>query len=44
MRRYFDPESDEDLTTIVCKHCGAEGDHKTSACPVIIVGILIYCL
>jgi hypothetical protein len=40
MKRYFDPDSsdnDQKNVLVVCKHCGAEGDHKTNACPVIIV-------
>ncbi|PPQ73548.1 hypothetical protein CVT26_010358 [Gymnopilus dilepis] len=34
--RYYDDAPDENVTTrrTVCKNCGAEGEHKTSACPV----------
>lgn len=37
--RYFQLEPDRTKTAsvIVCKHCGVKGDHKTSACSVIIV-------
>lgn len=38
--RYFeDPveESDKKPNRTVCKNCGAEGEHKTAACPVLIV-------
>jgi len=37
--RYFHQSSDEttSVTRIVCKNCGAEGLHKTSACRVQIV-------
>lgn len=41
MVRYFDTV-DEDAKPsrskkIVCKRCGAEGEHKSSNCPVLIV-------
>ncbi|PPQ63869.1 hypothetical protein CVT24_009495 [Panaeolus cyanescens] len=34
--RYFEtpPDASATLTRTVCKNCGAEGEHKTSACPV----------
>lgn len=39
--RYFDKETDEASqakpSIFKCKHCGAEGDHKTYECPVLIV-------
>lgn len=39
--RYFDNETDEAGQTkpsiFKCKHCGAEGDHKSYECPVLIV-------
>lgn len=41
--RYFDDPADgaEPKTAkIVCKKCGAEGDHKTWNCPVIIVSFI----
>ncbi|KAH9482625.1 hypothetical protein JR316_0004725 [Psilocybe cubensis] len=36
--RYFDDTPNEAiaLNRTVCKNCGAEGEHKTSACPVMI--------
>ncbi|KIK68179.1 hypothetical protein GYMLUDRAFT_37018 [Collybiopsis luxurians FD-317 M1] len=36
--RYFQTESDRNKapSVVVCKKCGAKGEHKTSACPVII--------
>ncbi|KAJ4478058.1 hypothetical protein J3R30DRAFT_2853253 [Lentinula aciculospora] len=36
--RYFqlEPDKTKVSSVIVCKHCGAKGDHKTSACSVII--------
>ncbi|KAF5393833.1 hypothetical protein D9757_000030 [Collybiopsis confluens] len=36
--RYFQVETDKVKTpsVVVCKKCGAKGEHKTSACPVII--------
>lgn len=39
MTRYYDEPKDESevLTRTVCKKCGAEGDHKTFACTVLIV-------
>ena len=42
MARYFDDPADgaEPKTAkVVCKKCGAEGDHKTWNCPVIIVSL-----
>ncbi|EED82859.1 predicted protein [Postia placenta Mad-698-R] len=40
MVRYFDQVDEEDKVskpkTIVCKNCGAEGEHKTYECPVLI--------
>ncbi|KAL6307200.1 hypothetical protein BKA93DRAFT_728235 [Sparassis latifolia] len=40
MKRYFDQPEDEEKvakpTKIVCKNCGAEGEHKTYQCPVLI--------
>jgi len=37
--RYYDEPQDEAavISRTVCKNCGAEGQHKTSACPVQIV-------
>lgn len=37
--RYFDEADNERQSTYACKHCGAEGDHKTIDCPVVIVSI-----
>ncbi|KAK2466194.1 hypothetical protein APHAL10511_001836 [Amanita phalloides] len=36
--RYFEDQNRDEIkhSRLVCKHCGAEGDHKTSACTVII--------
>ncbi|TFK43553.1 hypothetical protein BDQ12DRAFT_731560 [Crucibulum laeve] len=36
--RYFDEPPDEakKMNRTVCKNCGAEGEHKTSECPVLI--------
>ncbi|KJA24656.1 hypothetical protein HYPSUDRAFT_482111 [Hypholoma sublateritium FD-334 SS-4] len=36
MLRYYDEPKDESvvLNRTVCKNCGAEGDHKTSACTI----------
>ncbi|KAF9009090.1 hypothetical protein BDQ17DRAFT_1275502 [Cyathus striatus] len=36
--RYFEekPTEESKLNRTVCKNCGAEGEHKTSACPVLI--------
>ncbi|KLO16350.1 hypothetical protein SCHPADRAFT_926593 [Schizopora paradoxa] len=34
--RYFDEASNEKQSTFACRHCGAEGDHKTIDCPVMI--------
>ncbi|KAK7049536.1 hypothetical protein VNI00_005567 [Paramarasmius palmivorus] len=38
--RYFETQEEKDQsntpTVIVCKRCGAKGDHKASNCPVII--------
>ncbi|TFK75927.1 hypothetical protein BDN72DRAFT_809725 [Pluteus cervinus] len=38
MVRYFEQaaQANSKPAKIVCKHCGAEGDHKAQACPVII--------
>ncbi|OCH94536.1 hypothetical protein OBBRIDRAFT_823464 [Obba rivulosa] len=44
MVRYFDPATEEDAeakakakaSRVVCKNCGAEGEHKTWECPVLI--------
>ena len=39
-RYYEDKSKDENkLSKLVCKNCGAEGEHKTIACPVIVVRI-----
>ncbi|KAK7470664.1 hypothetical protein VKT23_002086 [Stygiomarasmius scandens] len=36
--RYFEtPEEFKQPTVLVCKRCGAKGDHITKDCPVIIV-------
>ena len=37
--RYYDgpPDQTAALDRTVCKHCGAEGEHKTSACTIQIV-------
>ncbi|KDQ64478.1 hypothetical protein JAAARDRAFT_64329 [Jaapia argillacea MUCL 33604] len=35
MLRYFEDQAEEaKQTKVVCKHCGAEGEHKTKECPV----------
>ena len=41
--RYYDqlPDQTAALDRTVCKNCGAEGEHKTSACQVQIVSIFI---
>ena len=53
MVRYFETAEEEDTTakpkTVVCKKCGAEGEHRTYECPVIIVSMSLrslrdYCL
>ena len=37
--RYYEEPKDlvNSLAHVVCGHCGAEGDHKSSACPVLVV-------
>jgi hypothetical protein len=38
--RYFEDPIDESpnkANRVVCKNCGAEGEHRTAACPVLIV-------
>ena len=42
--RYFEDQSKEEAkhSKVVCKNCGAEGEHKTSACPVIVVCIVSF--
>ncbi|KAK0190952.1 hypothetical protein F5146DRAFT_1046399 [Armillaria mellea] len=40
--RYFDAPEDKPTKT-VCKNCGAEGEHTTYKCPVIIVRIACSC-
>ncbi|KAJ6539306.1 hypothetical protein B0H19DRAFT_1269632 [Mycena capillaripes] len=35
--RYYEEEPQEKRTKIVCKKCGAEGEHTTAECPVLIV-------
>lgn len=46
MVRYFDQVDEEDKVskpkTIVCKNCGAEGEHKTYECPVLIVSMSVF--
>jgi hypothetical protein len=38
--RYFEEVAVESMPTrLVCKHCGAEGEHKTRECTVLIVRI-----
>lgn len=41
LQRYFDEvnEMKPKPVRMVCKHCGAEGDHKTSQCTVQIVSM-----
>lgn len=40
--RYFEDQSkEENKNKVVCKNCGAEGDHKTSTCPVIVVRCVV---
>lgn len=42
--RYFEDQSKEEAkhNKVVCKNCGAEGEHKTSACPVIVVCLISF--
>jgi len=48
--RYYDepPDQTAALDRAVCKNCGAEGEHKTSACPIQIVNtccfFIVLCL
>ena len=44
--RYFEDQNDAERKAAaapkkVCKHCGAEGEHETRDCPVIIVSLSI---
>jgi protein AIR1/2 len=42
--RYFEDQSKEEAkhNKVVCKNCGAEGEHKTSACPIIVVCLVSF--
>ena len=42
--RYFEEPEDESskLRRTVCKNCGAEGDHKTADCRVLIVSKFVF--
>lgn len=44
--RYYDeaPNEAAAISRTVCKNCGAEGDHKTSACTVMIVSACAFAL
>lgn len=46
MVRYFETVDDDEKSarpkTVVCKKCGAEGEHKTYDCPVIIVSMSLW--
>jgi protein AIR1/2 len=37
--RYFEKQEEDTskATKVVCKHCGAKGEHKTFECPILIV-------
>jgi len=38
MVRYFEPPAEEQKQArFVCKRCGAESEHRTNECPVLIV-------
>lgn len=45
--RYFEEAVEEAKApkpkTVVCKNCGAEGEHKTYECPVLIVSMSVLC-
>lgn len=45
MVRYFETAEEDDTAakpkTVVCKKCGAEGEHRTYECPVIIVSMSV---
>jgi protein AIR1/2 len=43
MVRYFESQEDDasKAAKIVCKHCGAKGEHKTFECNVLIVSALV---
>ena len=38
--RYFDDQAKQNKS--VCKNCGAEGEHKTFACPVVVVCVVSF--
>jgi protein AIR1/2 len=41
MVRYFvAPAEDQKQARFVCKRCGAESEHRTNECPVLIVRIV----
>ena len=48
MVRYFETAEEDDTAakpkTVVCKKCGAEGEHRTYECPVIIVSMSLWSL
>lgn len=41
MVRYFQaPAEEQKQARFVCKRCGAESEHRTNECPVLIVRLL----
>jgi hypothetical protein len=42
--RYFEKQEEDPskATKVVCKHCGAKGEHKTFECPILIVSAHSY--
>jgi hypothetical protein len=43
MVRYFEtPAEDKKQARFVCKRCGAENEHRTNECPVLVVRVVVY--
>jgi hypothetical protein len=41
MVRYFEaPAEEQKQSRFVCKRCGAENEHKSNECPVLIVRVV----
>jgi hypothetical protein len=45
MVRYFEaPAEEQKQTRFVCKRCGAESEHRTKECPVLVVRVASHSL